>query len=151
MNLGRYLMVFSLAVLCRAPLSSASELLPVSAAVRVSKASPGSIEVNARIGEWLADRDSLTHGEERVAYVEGYGPITGLDRWLSSKLNLEELNLVCVQLNDSDINAILALPKLTKLNLRGCRLSEEQLDRLRFARSIPSIELHAIVSSQATR
>lgn len=100
--------------------------------------------VNTRVEGWNPSNLLQHPSPERVAYIEGFGAVEKLDQWLTAHSELAELNLICIQLSDSDIDAILRLPKLTTLNLRGCTLSNEQLAQLTTSATIRELDLRGV-------
>ncbi|TWT43570.1 hypothetical protein KOR42_44500 [Thalassoglobus neptunius] len=104
-----------------------------------------SVSINIRLKEAGRLTNSVEPCGTKIVYVEGYGPAGELAQWLASRTEIEELNLICICFVESDIQAILSLPKLTHLNFRGCRLTFDQLNKLKAHRSRPTIELTGVV------
>ncbi|MEW4486510.1 hypothetical protein AB1L42_00430 [Thalassoglobus sp. JC818] len=109
------------------------------------RSSAESVCINIRLIEAGRLEKSPKPCGTKIVYFEGYGPADELAEWLSTRKEIEELNLICICFVESDIQAILNLPNLAHLNLRGCRLTSDQLNRLKSHRSNPTIELNSIV------
>lgn len=127
------------------PVDSPAEWLHATPVQRIDKGkSVGFLRVETRLDGVDSFRKVQAPIAVRVAYVEGFGPVTELSDWLSFQTELEELNVICVQLSDADVEAILRLPNLSRLSLRGCRLSTSQLERLSTEPSIQEVDLHGV-------
>lgn len=81
----------------------------------------------------------------RFACIEGFGPAEGLAAWLNNQVELEELSLIGLQLTNADVQAILQLPTLRRLDLRGCKISRLQLNCLKAKKSLVEFELRGAV------
>lgn len=124
--------------------SSAETLIAIPDHVRLARGPVEFVQVDTRLNSAMSFQAIEAVAEVRVAYIEGFGPVAPLNRWLRSQNELEELNIICIQLSDADIDAIMRLPKLERLSLRGCRLSNSQIERLNAIPSIREFDLLGI-------
>ncbi|QDT35401.1 hypothetical protein [Thalassoglobus polymorphus] len=73
--------------------------------------------------------------------VQSTCPPDGIANMLHDRTELEELSLICVPLSKADIQAIATLRNLRFLDLRGCRLTNDQLDCLSRCPALEELDL----------
>jgi len=81
----------------------------------------------------------------RSVCIEGFGPAEELADWLASQVEIEDLCLVGIRLTNADVRAIVLLPRLSRLDLRGCVISRQQLAILRALKSLKELDLRGTV------
>ena len=109
-----------------------------------------SLWINVRAGGPVDS--GLSESQPRLATIEGFGPVQGLSEWMSWQSDLEELSLICVYLSDADVRAASRIPRLERLDLRGCVVSETQLDVLCAVKTLREVDLRgASVSDESQR
>ena len=100
------------------------------AAVASQPPRPKAVCLNFRLSDSVRPAEMMAETDAQIVSIEGFGPTEGLAHWLVRQHELEELSLICMSLNEGEVGAIVGLRKLSRLDLRGCQISADLLDRL---------------------
>jgi len=106
-----------------------------------------SVHANLRLSEGGRFSSSvyLPAVASRSVCIEGFGPAEELADWLAGQVEIEELSLIGIRLTNADVRAIIRLPRLSRLDLRGCEISRQQLACLRAKKSLGELDLRGTV------